>query len=371
MGSWPRSREPEPRSGDPGDTESRASGATQRSVPAPTAGPDPAPLGVGAAAPESQGRGPGAPIHVVAGVITDVRGRILLARRTRGRDLAGLWEFPGGKVDPGETAEQALVRELREELGIEATVGEPLIAVPHRYPHKRLRLDVRRVAAYRGTPRGLDGQALAWVPPSKLGSYPMPAADLPVVAALQQPDRYLVTPGPQAGGDAAWLDAMAAALQRGVRRVQLRAGTETQGAGWAALCQRAAHLCQGAGAQVLVNHDVALASALGTGVHLRAHQLADMAARPLPPGTPVAASCHTLEDLHHAARLHCDFAVLGPVRPTATHPDAEGIGWDAFAALREETALPLYAIGGLSSADIPQARAHGAQGIAAIRGLWP
>ena len=201
MGSWPRSREPEPRSGDPGDTESRPSVAAQRSAPTPNASPDPAPLGAGAAASESQGRGPGSPIHVVAGVITDVRGRILLARRTRGRDLAGLWEFPGGKVDPGETAEQALVRELREELGIEATVGEPLIAVPHRYPHKRLRLDVRRVAAYRGTPRGLDGQALAWVPPSKLGSYPMPAADLPVVAALQQPDRYLVTPGPQAGGE--------------------------------------------------------------------------------------------------------------------------------------------------------------------------
>ena len=113
-------------------------------------------------------------IHVVAGVITDPRGRILLARRTRGRDLAGLWEFPGGKVDPGETPEQALTRELREELGIEVRIGTPVIAVPHRYPHKRLRLDVRQIAGYRGTPKGLDGQALAWVPPPKLSSYPKP-----------------------------------------------------------------------------------------------------------------------------------------------------------------------------------------------------
>lgn len=310
------------------------------------------------------------PIHVVAGVITDLRGRILLARRTRGRDLAGLWEFPGGKVDPGETAEQALARELHEELGIHAAVGEALIAVPHRYPHKRLRLDVRRIAAYRGTPKGLDGQALAWVPPHKLGSYPMPAADLPVVAALQQPDRYLVTPGPPGASDAAWLDSLSAALQRGVRRVQLRPGTGTDGPRWAALCERAARLCHDTGAQVLVNHDVALASALGTGVHLRSKQLAALSARPLAVGRPVAASCHTAEDLHHAARLHCDFAVLGPVHRTASHPDAEGIGWNAFAALREDSALPLYAIGGLSPADIPEARAHGAQGIAAIRGLW-
>ena len=311
------------------------------------------------------------PIHVVAGVITDLRGRILLARRTRGRDLAGLWEFPGGKLDPGETAEQALVRELAEELGIQATVGAPLIAVPHRYPHKRLRLDVRRIADYRGTPKGLDGQALAWVPPHKLASYPMPAADLPVVAALQQPDRYLVTPAPPDAGEAAWLDALSAALDRGIRRVQLRAGeAHTDAPRWAALCGRAVQLCRQAGAQALVNHDVALASALGVGVHLRAQQLAALAARPLPVGTPVAASCHIADDLRHALRLGCDFAVLGPVRPTASHPGAPGIGWAAFAALREDSPLPLYAIGGLSAADLPEARAHGAQGIAAIRALW-
>ena len=317
------------------------------------------------------------PIHVVAGVVTDLRGRILLARRTRGRDLAGLWEFPGGKVDPGETAEQALVRELREELGIEAVAGEPVICVPHRYPHKRLRLDVRHIARYRGTPKGLDGQALAWVPPHKLRSYPMPAADLPVVAALQQPALYLVTPGPgetggpgAGDGEAAWLAALQRALARGVRRVQLRPGSSTDGPHWAALCQRAVALCRQAGAGVLLNHDVALASALGAGVHLRASQLATLPARPLPAGQAVAASCHDLDELRHTERLGCDFAVLGPVRETATHPGAAAIGWDGFAALREHTALPLYAIGGLGPADVAEARAHGAQGIAAIRGLW-
>jgi 8-oxo-dGTP diphosphatase len=308
------------------------------------------------------------PIHVVAGVITDRRGRILLARRTRGRDLAGFWEFPGGKVDPGETPPQALARELREELGIEAEPGEPLIAVPHRYPHKRLRLDVRRIAGYRGTPKGLDGQALAWVPPHKLASYPMPAADRPVVAALHQPALYLVTPDLN-GDDADWLAALARALDAGVRRVQLRSVT-TDAPRWAALCARAVSLCRKAGAEVLINHDVALACALGVGVHLRAAQLAGLPQRPLPSDVPVAASCHTLEELREAERLSCDFAVVGPVRETATHPGAPGLGWPGFAALREHSALPLYAIGGLGPQDVAEARQHGAQGIAAIRSLW-
>jgi len=310
------------------------------------------------------------PVHVVAGVITDPRGRVLLARRTRGRHLAGLWEFPGGKVDPGETPEQALVRELHEELGIEVIVGAPVIGVPHRYPHKRLYLDVRRIASYRGTPKGLDGQALIWTPPQKLGSHPMPAADLPVTAALQQPDRYLITPAPEADLDR-WLTNLQRALDAGVRRVQLRARGWTDAPAWADLCTRAVVSCRAVGAEVLVNGDIALASALGIGVHLRAAQLTELRERPLPTAQLVAASCHDLEELKQAIRLGCDFAVLGPVHATDSHPGAQGIGWAGFAAMREHSVLPLYAIGGLAPADIPVSRRHGAQGIAAIRALWP
>lgn len=125
-------------------------------------------------------------VHVVAGVIRDARGRILLARRTEGRDLAGLWEFPGGKIEPGETAEHALARELREELGIEAIVGGLLIDVQMPHPDKQLRLDVYEIRSYAGTPSGMEGQALAWAPPRKLADYPMPPADAPAVALLMR-----------------------------------------------------------------------------------------------------------------------------------------------------------------------------------------
>lgn len=129
------------------------------------------------------------PVHVVAAVLRDARGRILLARRTAGRDLAGAWEFPGGKVEPGETALQALDRELQEELGIRVLAAEPLISVPQAYPSKRIVLDVHTVTAFEGSPRGLEKQALAWSPLEKLSSYPMPPADRPVVAALTAPVR--------------------------------------------------------------------------------------------------------------------------------------------------------------------------------------
>ncbi|KQY49903.1 DNA mismatch repair protein MutT [Lysobacter sp. Root494] len=308
-------------------------------------------------------------MEVVAGVIRDRRGRILLARRTEGRDLAGLWEFPGGKHEPGETAEEALKRELREELGIEIDVGAPLIRVPQAYPAKRLRLDVREVRAWRGTVRGLEGQALAWVAPHKLADYAMPPADIPVVAALLQPDRYLVTPEP-GGDDASWLATLERALASGIRRVQLRAPA-CEPVRWQRLATQGVALCRAADAEVLINANLELAALVGVGVHLRASQLSGFTSRPLANGQPVGASCHNMDELRAAQAIGCDFAVVGAIKPTATHPDATPLGWEGFAAMRETVSLPVYAIGGMGIDDIAEARLHGAQGIAAIRSLWP
>lgn len=309
-------------------------------------------------------------VDVMAAAITDARDRVLLARRTEGRDLAGLWEFPGGKREPGESLEQALTRELQEELGIDVRIGDPLIAVAQQYPHKRLRLDVRMVTHWQGTPRGHEGQALAWVPREKLVGYAMPPADRPVVAALLQPDRYLVTPSPgDPGEDESWLAALDQSLDAGIRRVQLRLpGLEADRR--RALVVAAARRCAAAGAEVLVNGEIALAQELGLGLHLRAAQLRELQERPVATDVQLAASCHDAEELRMAEALGCDFAVVGPLKPTPTHPDATGIGWTRFEHLREHVSLPIYAIGGLDPDDIATARQHGAQGIAAIRGLW-
>ena len=304
----------------------------------------------------------------MAGVITDARGRVLLARRTPGRELAGLWEFPGGKVDPGETPEAALARELAEELDIEVEVGAPLIAVPHQAPSRLLRLDVRQIKAWRGKPKGCEGQALAWVQPEKLHRYDMPAPDRPVVAALLRPDHCLVTPAP-GDDDMAWLSAFDAALSRGIQCVQFRMPGVAQ-ARQRRLLGQAVALCRAAQVQLLVNGSVELAREHGIGLHLPAAMLREYAERPLPADQPLSASCHDAAELALAESLGCDFAIVGPILPTPTHPGQPGIGWDRFEQLRAHVSLPIYAIGGLTPDDIPGARSHGAQGIAAIRGLW-
>jgi 8-oxo-dGTP diphosphatase len=199
----------------------------------------------------------------------------------------------------------------------------------------------------------------------------MPGAERPVVGALLQPDRSLVTPAPDGDGRG-WLAAVErAASADDVRRIQLRPGADVDPSRWRTLARDAAALCRAADVEVLVNGDVALARELRVGVHLKAAQLAALGQRPLPQALPVAASCHDAADLAHAERVRCDFAVLGPVKPTASHPGAVPLGWVAFAALREASTLPIYGIGGLGPEDLESARAHGAQGIAAIRAFQP
>jgi 8-oxo-dGTP diphosphatase len=311
------------------------------------------------------------PVHVCAAVLEDAQGRVLLARRSQGRDLAGAWEFPGGKREPGETPQQALCRELHEELGIRVQAHDcrPLIRVPHAYPHKRIVLDVYRVGAWQGKPRGKEGQALAWTPGYKLGDYAMPAADLPVIAALMQPEHYLLTPAtaePLRG----FAEELRLALAQGARRIQLRM-PNLDGNDLREYAHLARELCAEFGASLLLNANVELAREIGVGVHLRAVQLAAFDARPLAPEFPVAASCHNAAELARAQALGADFVVLGPVQKTPSHPDAKPLGWAAFAALREAVSLPIYAIGGMRVDDLHVARQHGAQGIAGISALWP
>jgi 8-oxo-dGTP diphosphatase len=309
-------------------------------------------------------------IHVVAGVLSDARGRILLARRTAGRDLAGAWEFPGGKLEAGESPLQALARELHEELGVSLGSAEPLIAVPQAYPDKRIVLDVYRVTEFSGVPRGREKQALAWAPLEKLSTYPMPPADGPVVAALSQADRYLITPPELIEADSEFLRRLETALAAGIRRVQLRMRQEDRthlGRCAEAIKKR----CDAHGAELLINGDIALAQTIGCGVHLPSAQLMALRERPLPSNRVVAASCHDEKELRQAQSLGLDFVVLGPVAKTPSHPDRSPLGWKGFADLREQVSLPIYALGGMRRNDLAKARRHGAQGIAAIRGLWP
>ncbi len=305
--------------------------------------------------------------EVAAAVILRPDGSFLLGQRAVSACYPGYWEFPGGKLEPGETPYQALVRELAEELGIDVLAATPWIVREHVYEHARVRLYFFRVSRWAGELCNRVHAALAWQRADAPTVAPMLPANAPVLAALRLPDLYGISHAWEIGIEAQ-LAALAAALAGGLRLVQLRE-TALPKAARASFVAAAVARCHAHGARALVSGDAQLARAAGAdGVHLPAAQLMTLARRPAFP--LVAASCHDRVELERAARLGCDFAVLGPIMPTATHPGQAGIGWGGFAELAAGLPLPVYAIGGLTPADLAAAQAAGAQGIAAIRAAW-
>jgi 8-oxo-dGTP diphosphatase len=303
-------------------------------------------------------------------VLADEAGRVLISRRSPDSHQGGLWEFPGGKREPGESLQQALARELDEELGVRVDRTRPLIRVLHHYPGRSVLLDVHRVCGWSGEPQGREGQPLRWVDPEAIGELPFPAADRPIVSALRLPDHYLITgPDPRQAG--VFLRRLELAVERGgIRLVQLRA-PGLNAASYRALAREAVACCRASGARLLVNAEPDLALALGAdGAHLNSRRLALAQARPLSRDLWVAASCHTAEQLARAQALGLDFALLSPVRATASHPGARPLGWHRFRALVDPAVLPVYALGGMRRSDLEQAQQAGGQGIAAIGALW-
>jgi len=297
-------------------------------------------------------------IEVAAGILTDTQGRVLLMQRLPGKHLAGLWEFPGGKVEPGETVERALIRELDEELGIEVLASAPLISPPWRYPEKSVRLHALCISEWRGEPRARERHPLRWTALRDMDVAAMPPADAPIVAALRLPPYYVIASSGRfaaekfaCGEGALWQLRMPDADREEVRRV-------------------AQHVMAGDSRFrecLLVNHDIELARELGSGVHLKAAQLRELSGRPRPRDAWVGASCHDAEELELAAARDVDFATLSPVCGTASHPDAAPLGWERFAQLVMDARLPVYALGGVGPDDLDLARASGAQGVAGIR----
>ena len=344
-------------------------------------------------------------LDVVAGILRDGRGRVLLARRPPGKPLAGLWEFPGGKLDQGEDPFTALARELQEELGVSVSQGRHILTCSHELGDRALRLQGWIVDTWHGEPRGLEGQELAWHAVHALDSQPMPAPDWPIAAALRLPAHYAITPEP--GGDIA-------AFERSLERLLARAGQLTQlrcktvdDDRFTALASRAAQVAGRHGSDLLLNDHPYLAARLRIGLHLPAMRLRAWAqdsgdpddgrqawlprdingrihahAALDPAATSparlrrqargwLAASCHDASELRMAAQLGCDFATLAPIAATATHPDAQPLGWNEAASLIAQAGLPVYALGGLGAGELEHARNKGAFGIAAIRAFWP
>lgn len=291
----------------------------------------------------------------------------LLAQRPEGKVYAGYWEFPGGKVEPGETLRQALVREIQEELEVTIDRAWPWLSCEFTYPHARVRLKFFRVASWHGEIKPIEHSGFVWV---RIGDSspvePVLPANGPILRALALPSIYAITNATENGIDAE-LTRLESALTKGLRLIQIRdktlAPADRRRFAEAVMIRTKPY----PDALVLLNDDEILAREVGAhGLHLSSARLAQLTQRPA--FEWIAASCHSSEALTHAVTIGVDFALLSPVLPTASHPQAASLGWRDFAQLIERSPIPVFALGGMQMETLETAWDNGAHGIALMRG---
>jgi 8-oxo-dGTP diphosphatase len=309
-------------------------------------------------------------VEVAAAVMLRADGRqFLLAQRPEGKVYAGYWEFPGGKVEPGETVREALIRELQEELGITVTACSPWLTRQFTYPHATVRLNFWRVTAWEGEigiTAPLEHSAVDWL---ACGDAPHVApilpANAPILKALSLPTTMAITMA-EIEGVERQLERLEVALAGGLRLIQLRdKGLPLAQRLWFA--EAVVRLAHDAGALVVINDSADIARRVGAdGLHLSSAALAACSGRPDFPW--VGASCHTAGEIARAGELELDYALLSPVLPTPTHPENPGLGWTEFGARITGNTLPVFALGGMRADMLADAQQAGAHGIALMRG---
>lgn len=310
------------------------------------------------------------PLQVAVGVVKNNEGQVLISLRDKFLHQGGLWEFPGGKIESGESAEQALGRELKEELAITVIAATPLITIKHQYPDLAVQLNVFLVEQYSGDAKSCEGQPFKWINPAELTNHAFPVANQPIITAAQLPPYYAILDD---ADESLLLINLQKILSRGIKLIQLRLKTVSPQT-IETFLEQAYPLCRQQGASLLINSAVKNAEYFAVdGIHLTSRHLMSITKRPtFPPGTSkqahwISASCHNLQELQHAQTIGVDFVVLAPVLATKTHPETEPLGWEQFEKLVSQVNLPVYALGGLAESSLDRVRQAGGQGVSAIR----
>lgn len=314
-------------------------------------------------------------IHVAVGVIVR-EGQVLIARRPDHVHQGGLLEFPGGKVEPDETVQAALVREIAEETGLQIPPDtlQPMIGIRHDYGDKRVFLDVWRTEQAQGEAHGCEGQVIDWVSPDSLRDEDFPAANRPIIRALQLPFLLAITGNITADIGAHQVRAALTRLPKSDRPglVLLRA-PELAKDDYDSLAESGLDLCEAAGTKLLVHGapEVFDDNPDAAGLHMPWREAEKLEARPVPDGVWLGVSCHNAHEINHAVAIGADYVTLGPLKPTATHPGAASLGWVQFRDLVARAPIPVFGLGGLEPADLGKVHQVGGQGVAGIRYWWP
>jgi 8-oxo-dGTP diphosphatase len=306
-------------------------------------------------------------IDVAVAVIKREDGKVLFAERPPGKACAGEWEFPGGKVETGESVRQALDREIREELAISITQARPWITLSHQYPHASVLLHFFIVSGWTGHEHGEEGQRLSWQNLSDLTISPLLAANGPVIRALLLPETYAISCAGDIGEEE-FLRRLAEAVDNGLQLLQLREKS-LNNSRLRQLIDQILAITEPGGVRILINSDMPEELTKHfNGLHLTSKHLLQLDNRP--DFKLVAASCHSRQELEHAIKLGLDFAVLSPVNHTRSHPQATPLGLSKMREIITNCPIPVYALGGMSLDQLHEIQSHGAHGIAMMRNAW-
>lgn len=303
-------------------------------------------------------------IDVAVAVVINANNEVLISFRHASLHQGNLWEFPGGKIGPGESVQAALHRELKEELDLDVLQSFPVKTISYKYPDKSVKLHVRRVTAWEGLARGLEGQAIDWKPIAKLDPNKFPAANAPIVKLLKLPPLIAITPQLTALNELESL--VRELLDQGLSCIQLRQ-PQLSHADYLEWFKLGNKLCQARHATLMFNGEVSgFESSGASGYHANSARLRCLQERPVAQIALFSASCHNIEELILAAALDADFVTLSPIANTAKYPAGTALGWRNFAALVQQASMPVYALGGMVREDLPMARQYGAHGISGI-----
>ncbi|MBL4582431.1 MAG: Nudix family hydrolase [Gammaproteobacteria bacterium] len=311
-------------------------------------------------------------VHVAVGVLLNDNQEVLIALRPAQSHQGGLWEFPGGKVEEGESVEHALNREFEEELGINVQACTPLIQINHEYSDKSVHLDVWRIEKFSGIPQGREGQAVEWRVLSKLREADFPKANERIIRALNLPELISITPDAQNFGELRDIIQHQLGLNSRLIYFRQKSADEATYLKW---FKWAEELCQVSGAKLLYSpfsktmNKERLPSLRA--LHLTSQQASIIDSRPVSSEKLFGVSCHDITGLQHAEALDADFAFLSSVSETGKYAESQRFGWDGFKQLASRVNLPVFALGDMEPQDLSTCKSHRGFGIAGISAFSP
>jgi len=301
-------------------------------------------------------------IKAVVGVLRNESGQLLIAKRQDHQFMAGFWELPGGKVEPQESDQEAIIRELQEELGIVATSLSLHQTMVYQYTDRIIELGIYNIDNYRNIPKGAEGQEISWTAIKNLNHYKLLPTMSAFINSITLPNKYWITPSSNHQSDE-WMRKFDEKMTQDISLVQLRAKTELP----TDFVENLYKKCK-------QNHVKLLLNTVGKtfnethcdGWHLTTGEMLKLTQKPCTDDKLLGASTHNLEEALTAQKLGADFVVISPVQATQTHPDTIPIGWEIAKEVVNKLNIPVYFLGGMSLNDLDKTLKLGAQGIAGV-----